>query len=71
MNNARCEMCDGTGEGSGGWKGLCGYCDGTGEGTCRECRYPASSETPAVCLNHGVSYEGREHRRMLAAARLR
>jgi hypothetical protein len=64
--NRRCEMCDGTGEGSGGWKGICGYCDGTGEGACSECQYPSSDrDPPSGCMNHGPTQQGLDNARSL------
>jgi len=68
--NSCCEMCNGTGEGSGGWRGICGYCEGTGEGTCQECRYPATQDSPAGCINHGVTAAGREQAANLRSDRL-
>lgn len=67
--NGRCEHCDGTGEGSGGYPpGVCGYCDGTGAGACSDCRYPANQSTPsASCMNHGLTEAERQHGRDIRA----
>jgi hypothetical protein len=71
MRNDTCDMCDGSGVGSGGWRGICGYCDGTGEGACAECRYPSSDRNPpSACGDHGASQEGRERSRNLRASAL-
>lgn len=69
MSNAQCDMCEGTGEGSGGYKGECGYCHGTGEGTCNECGYRASETSPAECIGHGVSEHGLQRAASMRAAR--
>ena len=53
MTASACEMCEGTGQGSGGYNGACGYCNGTGKGACTECGYPSTQESPADCYNHG------------------
>lgn len=66
MSNHACDNCYGSGEGSGGWRGICGYCDGTGEGACGECGYPSSDrDPPSMCGDHGVSEYGRQRSRGL------
>lgn len=70
-HNMTCDNCDGTGEGSGGWRGICGYCGGTGEGACGECRYPLTDrDPPSGCMDHSVSRWGREQARELRLSAL-
>lgn len=62
---ARCQQCDGSGSGSGGYNGECGYCDGTGQGACDACGYPSHRESPAEC----PELHGHHARRAPQAAR--
>ncbi len=69
MSNHRCDNCDGTGKGSGGYRGVCGYCDGTGEGACGECGYPSSDRNPpSFCDDHGATPDGYQRGRDLRSA---
>ena len=48
---ARCNRCDGSGQGSGGYNGECGYCEGTGQGACDACGC-SRARKPTDCSSH-------------------